>query len=67
VNGKLEHDLAFLIGHFNDRVDQAGMRAFNLEDFPDHSARDFPRAIGISQDFSVGINDQLVADPCIEK
>ena len=43
------------------------MGAFDLENFPNHGARDFPRAIRVSQDFSVGINDQFVADPCIEK
>src|SRR5882724_13536708 len=64
---KLQHDLAFLVGHLDDRVDEAGMRAFDLENFPDHGARDFPRAVGVPQDFSVGINDQIVADPCIEK
>src|SRR5258708_24127782 len=64
---KLQHDLAFLVGHLDDRVDEAGMRAFDLENFPDHGAGDFPRAVGVPQDFSVGINYQLVADPCIEK
>ena len=43
------------------------MRAFNLEYFPDHGACDFPCAIGVPQDFSVGIDDQLLADPCVEK
>src|SRR6266702_3305329 len=52
---ELQHDLALLIGHLDDRIDETGMRALNLEDFPDHGTRDFPSTIGVSQDFPVGI------------
>src|SRR5690242_8533172 len=43
------------------------MRAFGFQNFEDHGARDLPCSIGVAQHLSIGINDQFVADPGIEK
>src|ERR1700730_16841247 len=64
---KLQHDLAFVIGHFEDRIQKATLRAFGLQQLPDHYPCNFPGAIGIAQLFAFGIGDQLVADTGVEE
>src|SRR5215213_1229958 len=56
-----------IVGHFEDGIQQIALRAFKLEQFPDHGPRNFPGLIGIPQQFAVGIGDHLVAEPCVEK
>ena len=57
---KFQHDLPFVVGHFEDRIQQTAVGAFDLQQFADHGQRDFPCAIGIPQFFAFGIGDQLV-------
>src|SRR5258707_446759 len=64
---KLQHDLAFIVGHFEDRVQETALRAFGLQQLPDHGPRDFPCAIGIAQLLAFGIGDQLVSDAGVEE
>jgi hypothetical protein len=64
--GKFEHDLTFVIRHFEDRPQEA-LRALGPQQFLDHGAGDFPRAIGIPQFFAFGVRDQFVADSRIEE
>src|SRR6185369_12678704 len=39
---KLEHDLAFVVGHLDGRIQERAVGAIGLEQFPDHGARHFP-------------------------
>jgi len=64
---KLQHDLAGIIGHFEDRIHEAGFHGFGLEQFPDHGAGHFPGAIGIAQLLALGVGNQLVVDPRVEE
>jgi coenzyme PQQ precursor peptide PqqA len=64
--GKLEHDLALVIGHFENGAHQI-FHALDPEQLMDHGACDLPGAIRIAQLFSFGICDQLVADSRIEE
>src|SRR6185437_9081001 len=63
---KLQHDLAFVVGHLDGRVQQGPLGAFGLQQFPDHGPRDFPGAIGVAQIFTFGIGHQFVSDPGVE-
>jgi hypothetical protein len=65
--GKFEDDLAFLIGHFENRIQKTTPCVFGLQQFPDHGARDFPCTIRISQLFAFRIGDQFVGDTRVEK
>jgi hypothetical protein len=65
--GEFQHNLAGLVGHFEDRFQKTALGAFGLQQFPDHGARDFPGPIGITQLFAFGIGDQLIADSGIEE
>ena len=65
--GKFEHDLAFIIGHFQNRVQKTTLGVFGLQQFPDHGPRDLPCAIRIPQLFAFRIGDQVVADTGVEK
>src|SRR5260370_33669270 len=64
---KLQHDLAFIVGHFEDRVQETALRAFGLQQLPDHGPRDFPCAIGIAQFLAFGIRTQLDSDAGVEE
>jgi hypothetical protein len=63
---KLQHDLAVVVGHLDDRAQQRAIGAIGLEQLPDHGARHFPGAIGIDKHFAVGIGNQLIADTGVE-
>jgi len=65
--GELEHDLALIVRHFEDRTQEATLGAFGLQQFPDHRPRDFPCAIEIPQFLAFGIGDQFIADMRVEK
>jgi len=65
--GKLQHDLAGIVGHLEDRIHEARFHGFGPEQFPDHGAGDFPGAIGVAQVLALGIGDQLIADPRVEE
>jgi hypothetical protein len=45
--GKFEHDLTFIVGHFENRIQKTTLCVFGLQQFPDHGPRDFPCAIRI--------------------
>src|SRR6266481_5955678 len=64
---KFQHDLAFIVGHFEDGIEEAGLCAFGLQQLPDRGPRNFPCAIGIAQLFAFGIGNQLVADTSVEE
>src|ERR1035438_10293363 len=64
---ELEHDLAVVVGDLDDGVEQARLRAFGPEQFTDHGPRHFPCAIDVAQLVPLGIVDQLIADPGVEK
>jgi hypothetical protein len=63
---KLQHDLAVVVGHLDDRALLRAIGAVGLEQFPDHGARHFPGAIEIDKHFAVGVGIQLVADTGVE-
>jgi hypothetical protein len=65
--GKFEHDLTFIIGHFENRNQKTTLRVFGLQQFPDHGSRNFPCAIRISQLFAFRIGDQFIADTRVEE
>jgi hypothetical protein len=65
--GKFEHDLTFIIGHFENRIQKTTLRVFGLQQFPNHGSRNFPCAIRISQLFAFWIGDQFVADTRVEE
>src|SRR5205085_10720258 len=64
---ELEHDLAVVIGDFDDGLEQVRLGAFGLEQFTDHGARHFPCAIEVAQLVALGIVDDLIANPGVEK
>src|SRR6185312_13918686 len=59
---KLQHDLAVVVCHLDDRAQQRAVGAIGLEQLADHGARHFPGAVGIDEHFAVGIGNQLIAD-----
>src|SRR3984893_16235035 len=65
--GKLQHDLAFIVRHFQDRTQKATLGALGLQEFADHRPRDFPCTIKILQFFAFRVGDQFVADLVVEK
>jgi hypothetical protein len=65
--GKLQHDLAFIVSHFESRIQKAALRTFGLQQFMDHCLRNFPCAVGIPQLFAFGIGNQIIADTGVEK
>src|SRR5947207_7908433 len=65
--GKFQHDLAFIVGHFKDRIQQTTLRALGLQQLPDHGACNFPGAIGVAQLFAFWIGNQLIADTRVEE
>src|SRR4029450_12606303 len=64
---KLQHDLTFAVGHFENGIQEAGLCAFGFQQLPDHRRRNFPCTIGIAQLFAFGIGNQLVADAGVEE
>src|SRR5664279_6445072 len=64
---KFEHDLTFIIGHFENRIQKTTLCVFGLQQFPNHGSRNFPCAIRISQLFAFWIGDQFVADTRVEE
>src|SRR6266404_1656711 len=64
---KFQDYLAFIVGHFEDRIEEAGLCAFGLQQLPDHCPRNFPCAVGIAQLFALGIGNQLAADTGVEE
>ena len=65
--GKFEHDLTFIIGHFENRIQKTTLCVFGLQQFPNHGSGNFPCAIRISQLFAFWIGDQFVADTRVEE
>ena len=65
--GKFEDDFAVVVHHLDHRAEQRLARTFAAQQLQDHGPRDLKGAIGIAQFLSVGIDDQLVADPGIEE
>src|ERR1700730_5940581 len=65
--GKFEHDLTFIISHFENRIQKTTLCVFGLQQFPNHGPRNFPCAIRISQLFAFWIGDQFVADTGVEE
>jgi hypothetical protein len=63
---KLKHDFTFIICHLDDRPHKS-VDAFGFQQFPDHGAGDFPRAIRIPQLLAFGVGDQFIADSGIEE
>src|ERR1700716_912180 len=64
---KLQYDLALIVSHFEDRIQEAHLYALGFQQFSDHCPRNFPCAVGIAQFFAFGIGYQLIADTCVEK
>src|SRR5690242_18843172 len=64
---KLQHDLAVVVGDLDDSVHQGAVGTLALDELEDHGARDFPGAIRIAQFLALGIIDQFIADPGVEK
>src|SRR5258708_32056619 len=64
--GKLQRDLAFVVGHFEDCIQHARLAAFGFEQLPDRRPRDLPGVIGIAQLFALGVENQLFSDAGIE-
>src|SRR5262249_6446349 len=64
--GKLQHDLAVVVGHLNGGVEQPLVGALAAQQFQDHGARHLPGAVRVAQLFAFGVRNQLVADPRVE-
>jgi hypothetical protein len=65
--GKFEHDLTFIVCHFENRIQKTTLCVFGLQQFPDHGPRDFPCTIGIPELFAFWIGDQFIAYTGVEK
>jgi hypothetical protein len=63
---ELQHDLAFIVGHFEGCVQHSRLAAFGLQQLPDRCPRDFPGVIGIAQILAFGVKDQFVSDAGVE-
>lgn len=65
--GKLQDDVPFLIGDFDHRIQEAGLRTFGAQQFQDHGSRGIPCAVCVAQHFAFGVGDQFIADAGVEK
>src|SRR3984885_6249302 len=63
---KLEHDLALVIGHFEDRPHQV-LHSLDPQKLMDLRGGNLPGAIRVAQLFAFRIGDHLVTDSRIEK
>jgi hypothetical protein len=59
---KLQHDLAVVVGDFQDCVQYTGLLAFGFQQLADGGSRHLPGMIGIAQFLALGIEDQFRAD-----
>jgi hypothetical protein len=64
---EFQHDLTGLVGYFDGGIQQASVFSLRSQQLANHVARDLPGMIGVSQFLALGIGDQLVADPRVEK
>lgn len=64
---KLEDDFTGIVGDFQNGVENTALFAVRLENFTDRRSSGVPGVIRVAQHFSLGIEDQFVADAGIKK
>lgn len=64
---KLHHDLAGVIGDFENRIQKFGFGRFRLQQLADHGTPDLPGMVGIAQNLAVRVCDKVIAKTRIEE